>query len=119
MTSNLEWSDTEVRAFITEAARTALGDVSDAYENVAHEQFPVLDLMTTRPPGEGWSLPPGNLRESAKGEITETLGGDPVMQGLADPVIRFRKKRRHRIRVTTEGILRGIADHLRATGRFS
>lgn len=96
--ADASWNEAAVAEFTHDATQRAVEIVVDRIETEGRERMPVLDLGTTRPPGEGWSLPPGALQRSVSSRFGTDINGQAYGEVTADAVYRFTAKRRHKIR---------------------
>jgi hypothetical protein len=96
--------DQQLFVFVREAQERCIEIITDRVTAESRATMPVLDLARTRAPGEGWSMPPGNLKASVAARLADDSGG-PYGEVLADRVYRFSRKRRHRIRPVIEQAL--------------
>jgi hypothetical protein len=96
--AEVHWDEVAIADFTRDATQEAVHIVTERVADDGRFLMPVLDLTRHRPPGSGWSLPPGRLKES----VTTRYGTDPAGTAYgevaADPVYRFTHKKRHAIR---------------------
>ncbi len=97
MPENYQVNEVAIAEFTREASQRAIEIVTERVEREAAHLAPRLNLARTRPPGEGWSLPPGNLARSVGHRYGTDIDGKPYGEIVADPVYRFHKKKRHAV----------------------
>lgn len=95
----LSFTEVSLSDFAGQVTAEAVKQATERLAGLSYDLAPVLDPARTKPPGEGWSLPPGHM----KGSISVDAGGTdafgrPYADMRINPVQRFRKKKRHAIR---------------------
>ena len=93
-----EWDEVAIGEFTHDTSLQAIKIVTERVAGEGRRGMPVLDLFRTHAPGEGWSLPPGNLQRSVVTHYGDDVTGQPYGEVRANNVYRFTKKRRHAIR---------------------
>lgn len=96
--------DRQLFLFAAHCEDELLDIMADRADTELHPVLPVLNLATTKPPGNRyrWSLPPGHLRASYDKRRDIDLDGHHYLEVLLDPVYRFSRKHQHRIAPVVE-----------------